>query len=329
MDLGRRDEMTRKPPHMSSIRSVVQTQVDTPSAPFRWRLTPSEERDPARVVWALQERIKELNCLYAITQLAEAGDGPIEEVLEVVVTIIPPSWQYPEITCARITFEDKTYRSPGFRLTEWRQSAPIHMYGKMAGEVTVCYLEERPASFEGPFLHEERVLLDAIAERIGAIAMRLAAEHELHETNRQLVVERKALQETNTALKTIMARIEEEKREIGRDIRDNVEKVLKPILHELYMAVPKPQRKYVELLQDNLEEITSPFVSRLSGRFHSLTPAEIQICAMVRNGLRTKEIAELRGVSISTVNRHRERIRSKLGITNSDVNLATFLGSQM
>ncbi|UCF32082.1 MAG: LuxR family transcriptional regulator [bacterium] len=300
-----------------------------PSVPFRWRLTPSEERDPARVVWALQERIKELNCLYAIAQLAEAGDGPIEDVLEVVVTIIPPSWQYPDITCARITFLDRVYWSPGFRLTAWHQSSPIHLYGEPVGEVTVCYLEEKPAAYEGPFLHEERVLLDAVAERIGAIAMRINAERELQEMNQQLKVERQALQETNTALRTLMARIEEEKREIYRDIRDNVEKVLMPILHELYMTVGRPQRKYVELLRDNLEEITSPFVSRLSGTFHSLTPTEIQICTMIKNGLRTKEIAELRGVSPATINRHRERVRRKLGIINSDVNLATFLSTEM
>ena len=64
-------------------------------------------------------------------------------------------------------------------------------------------------------------------------------------------------------------------------------------------------------------------------QYHSLTPSEIKICNMIRNGLRTKEIAELRKVSIATVNRHREHIRRKLGITNNDVNLATYLQSSM
>ncbi len=157
----------------------------------------------------------------------------------------------------------------------------------------------------------------------------MIAEQELQETNRQLVVERQTLQETNTALRTVLARIEEEKREIHRDIRDNVEKVLMPILNELFIAVPKSQRKFVELIQDNLEEITSPFVSNLSKKFQVLTPTEIQICTMIKSGLRTKEIAELRGVSPATINRHRERIRQKLGINNSDVNLATFLRTNM
>ena len=112
-------------------------------------------------------------------------------------------------------------------------------------------------------------------------------------------------------------------------IRDNVEKVLMPIIHELYMAVPRAQRKYVELLRDNLEEIASPFVNKLSQRFQSMTTTEIQVCNMIRSGLRTKEIAELRGVSPATISRHREGIRRKLGIANSDANLATFLQTNM
>ena len=317
--------MSRKPPHMDRPPQTGRPEFSSPSPPFRWRLTPSEERDPAKVVLALQERIKELNCLYAIAQLSEAAEGPIEEILEVVANIIPPSWQFPEITCGRITFLDGAYKSPGFRMTPWRQSAPILYYGETAGEVTVCYLEERPPLFEGPFLHEERVLLDAIAERVGNIAMRINSEGEIQETNHLLVVERQALQETNIALRTLTARTEEEKRDVYRTIRDNVEKVLMPILQELYIAVPRSQRKFVELLRDNLEELTSSFVTDLSRKFQSLTPTEIQICSMIKNGLRTKEIAELRRISPATVNRHRERIRSKLAITNSDINLATYL----
>ncbi len=89
------------------------------------------------------------------------------------------------------------------------------------------------------------------------------------------------------------------------------------------------QAKYVEMLQTNLEEITSPFISHLSLSYHSMTPTEIAICNMIRNGMRTKEIAEMRSVSEATINRHREKIRRKLNITNQDVNLATFLQSSM
>jgi DNA-binding CsgD family transcriptional regulator len=89
------------------------------------------------------------------------------------------------------------------------------------------------------------------------------------------------------------------------------------------------QLKYLEILQSNLEEITSPFINQLSLSYQAMTPTEIAICNMIRNGMRTKEIAETRGVSEATINRHREKIRRKLKITNQDVNLATFLQSSM
>ena len=137
------------------------------------------------------------------------------------------------------------------------------------------------------------------------------------------------MKESNIALHTVLARIEQEKQEIHRDIKMNVDKILMPILHALTLQLTLVQRKYVEMLQTNLEEITSPFISQLSLSYHSMTPTEIAICNMIRNGMRTKEVAEMRGISDATVNRHREKIRRKLKITNEDVNLATFLQSSM
>jgi DNA-binding CsgD family transcriptional regulator len=109
----------------------------------------------------------------------------------------------------------------------------------------------------------------------------------------------------------------------------NVEKILTPILHALTAQLPPAQVKYVEMLRTNLEEITSPFISQLSLAYHAMTPTEIAICNMIRNGMRTKEIAGMRGISEATVNRHREKIRRKLKIANQAVNLATFLQSSM
>jgi DNA-binding NarL/FixJ family response regulator len=297
--------------------------------PMRWYIPPSSESDPSKVERALRERIKELNCLYGITRLAESGPASLDEFLRRVTSILPPSWQYPEITCARITFNGTVYKTQGFKVAKWRQAAQVVMFGEPAGEVEVFYLEERPALYEGPFLREERTLLDAVAEHIGAVAMRLSAERRLQETNRQLTVEHEALREANAALKAVMARIEEEKVEIRGDIQANVEKVLMPIIYALLTEVPAPQKRYVELLRDNLMEISSPFINQLTLRFRSLTPTEISICNMIRTGLRSKEIAHMRGISLATVNRHRERIRKKLGIANNDVNLTTYLQTTM
>jgi DNA-binding CsgD family transcriptional regulator len=294
-----------------------------------WRIPFPTATDPDRVEIALRERIKELNCLYGISQLAERYLYSLDELLQELVNFLPYSWQYPENACARILFKGKTYTGEKFQVTNWRQSALIYMYHEAVGECAIFYLEERPPSDEGPFLKEERALLDAVAEQIGTIATRISADQELQETNQQLMLERKALQEANTALKLVLTRIEQEKQEIYRDIKMNVEKVLMPILNALAMQLSPSQKKYMEMLHTNLEEITSPFISKLSLSYHSMTPTEISICNMIRNGMRTKEIAEMRSVSEATINRHRERIRRKLKLTHQDINLASFLQSSL
>lgn len=294
-----------------------------------WRIPFNYESDPSKLIIALRERIKELNCLYGVAQLAERYSESIEDLLKELVNFLPYSWQYPEITCARILFKGQTYKSKGFKITKWRQSSQIIIYNEPVGEVSISYLEERPPMDEGPFLREERVLLNALAERIGSVAMRISAEIELQETNKQLIIERKALQEANTALRAVLAKIEEQKQEIYKDLQANVDKILIPILHELSMHLSPTQRQYAELLRTYIENISSPFVNNLSKTHLSLTTTEVSICNMIRSGLQTKEIAKIRGVSMGTINRHREHIRRKLKITNNDINLATYLQSTM
>jgi hypothetical protein len=270
-----------------------------------WRIPFPTETEPDRIELALRERIKELNCLYGISQLAERNLDSLDDLLQELVDFLPYSWQYPEITFARILFKGKTYMSDRFKMTSWRQSSRIYMYHEAVGEVGIFYQEECSPADEGPFLKEERALLDAVAEQIGTIATRISSDLELQETNQQLTLEREALQEANTTLRLVLARIEQEKQEIHHDIRINVEKILMPILHALALQLPPSHKKYVEMLQTNLEEITSPFISQLSLSYHSMTPTEIAICNMIRNGMRTKEIAEIRSVSEATINRHR------------------------
>ncbi len=294
-----------------------------------WRIHFNNDIDPSKLIIALRERIKELNCLYGIGQLAERHSDSIDDLLQAIADFLPFSWQYPRITCARIVFKDKIYKSKGFKLSKWRQTTRLFMYGEPVGDITILYLEERPPADEGPFLKEERVLLDAVAGRIESAAVRVSAEFDLKEINSQLLLERKALKEANAALRAVLARIEEEKQSIYKDVQANIDKILIPILHELTLHLPGTQRKYAEMLRTNLEDIASPFVRKLSKNFLSLTSTEVTICNMIRGGLQTKEVAQIRGVSVGTVNRHRENIRQKLKITNSSINLTTYLQSNL
>ena len=280
------------------------------------------EKEKSKIEHALRERIKELNCLYGVAELIEENEEDIDVAMQGIVDLLPNSWQYPEITTGRVILKEVHYETANFETSLWKQSAEIYESDEKIGVIEVYYLEEMPAIDEGPFLKEERLLINAIAIRIGSALERIS-------TMRQLEIERKSLQNANITLREILSKVKEEQNEIGKVILANVDKAIMPILHALRSEVSPTQDKYIELIQKSLEDITSPFISKLSGQFMELTTSEIQICNMIRNGLSTKEIADLRHISFATVNRHRENIRKKLGLKNQKVNLPTFLQTHM
>lgn len=266
----------------------------------------------------LAERVKELNCLYSVVNLIAQAGSDFETILKGVVDILPGSWQYPDTCCARIIYKDYQFESDGFKSSQWTQTATIRLHGQPEGTVEVCYLEERVVDYEGPFLYEERLLIDAVAEHIGMAAERIQA-------TKQIEVERSALHRANITLREVLDRLEKEKKEIGKTIQVNIDKIVMPILFAIESEIPENLRKYTELLRKHLFDITSPFTKGLNSRFPQLTPVETQICTMIKAGLSTKEIAQLRKVSPATIHRQRESIRKKLGLTNQSTNLTTYL----
>ena len=125
-----------------------------------------DETRVAAILHELQERAKELNCLYRVDELLNQPELPLEQILRGIVEIIPPGWQYSHNCQARIVFEGKAIESTNFTPTEWVQSANIVVQGEVLGSVEVSYREQMPRSDEGPFLKEERKLIQTIADRI-------------------------------------------------------------------------------------------------------------------------------------------------------------------
>ncbi len=123
----------------------------------------------------LDERVKELSCLYAISDFAEKKETE-EEILSKVVETIPLAWQYPQIACARISLGDKEFKTGNFKEMHWKQAVEVISDGQKIGSVEVHYLEERKTEDEGPFLKEERKLLNTIAKEIEEIIERKRAE---------------------------------------------------------------------------------------------------------------------------------------------------------
>ncbi len=136
---------------------------------------------------ALRERVKELSCLYHINQIFEESTGSPDELFEHIVELIPPAWQYPEITSARIILDGKSYATDGFRAGCQRQVADVMVGGKCRGMVEVVYTQPRPPADEGPFLKDERSLLDAIARQIAVIVEHQQAEEEKERLHKQLM----------------------------------------------------------------------------------------------------------------------------------------------
>jgi|GEM_PF-1183931 len=127
----------------------------------------------------LGERIKELGCLYSISNLVEVPGLSLEELVQRIVDLIPSAMKYPEITCARIIFEGRESRTDNFKETIWKQTIDIIAGEGHFGILEVFHLEKRSEIYEGLFLKEERYLINIIAMVLGRIIERKRIDEEL------------------------------------------------------------------------------------------------------------------------------------------------------
>jgi two-component system NtrC family sensor kinase len=139
-----------------------------------------------RLQVALRERVKELTCLYGIAKLVAQPEISLEEVLQKTVELLPPGWLYPDICCARIVLDERSYTTSGFRKPAQSMRADIVVDGNERGFVEVGYVWEKPQLDEGPFLNEERNLIDAIAREVAIIVEQKQDEDEKSKLQEQL-----------------------------------------------------------------------------------------------------------------------------------------------
>ena len=159
----------------------------------------ASEKEIKHTAHDLVERVKELNCLFNISESVHNRDA-LEDILQDVADIIPPSWQYPEITCAKLTLQNREFKTKNYKESKWRQSSDILSKENIVGEIEVCYLEQCPESDIGPFLKEEERLLYNIAERVGRVIELNNAENELLASNQQLSASEQQLRSANQQL---------------------------------------------------------------------------------------------------------------------------------
>jgi PAS domain S-box-containing protein len=160
------------------------------------------------------------------------------------------------------------------------------------------------------------------------ITERMEITEKLKEKEEELQKKTKKLAQLNTALKVLVEQREQEINNIEKHTLTAFERLIKPYLHDLVgTPLTDEQRTYIEIIQSNVEKIASPLSKKLSTWQKRLTPTEIKVADMIRNGKATKEIAGLLHLSDDAVSFHRKNLRRKLGLVRQKINLAAYLHS--
>lgn len=160
------------------------------------------------------------------------------------------------------------------------------------------------------------------------IEERKLAEIALKKREKELKNKTLNLREVNTALNVLLKQRETDKAELEERVLLNINELILPYLEKLKTKVlGDKQKAYVEIISSNLNDIVSPLIRSLSTKLIKLSPTEIQVINLIKQGKTTKEIAKTMNLATSTIDFHRNNIRKKLGIKNKKINLAAYLSS--
>jgi len=162
--------------------------------------------------------------------------------------------------------------------------------------------------------------------RADEIKERKAAELSLIKSENELRIKTINLEEANATLRVLLKKRDEDRIELEEKVLSNVKDLVLPYLEKLKRTgLNQRQKTFASILESNIDGIISPFLRQMSSRYLGLTPAEIEVANLVRQGKRTKEIAEVQNLSPKTIEDHRKKLRKKLGLKNKKANLRTLL----
>jgi len=187
-------------------------------------------------------------------------------------------------------------------------------------------LEKINAELESRVEARTAELVEANRQLKVEVGERKQAEQALKKREKELKKKTVQLQELNSALKVLLMKKEEDRIELEGKMVSNVRELVFPYLAKLNNGkLPDKEKAVVNIIESNLKDMMSPFARSLTSKYLGLTPTEIQVANLIKQGKTTKDIAELNHLSPRTIEFHRDNIRTKLGIKNKKVNLRTYL----
>jgi len=189
---------------------------------------------------------------------------------------------------------------------------------KKDGSELTMFVPSRPMYKDGSVVGIRSTLTD--------ITERKMAEKELKENEKELEIKTSNLEEANAALKVLLKRRDEDKIELEEKVLVNVKELIFPYVEKLKRTgLDGKQMGFSGTIESNLDDIITPFLHKLSSKYSNLTPKEIQIVGLVKEGKTTKEIAELLMSTTDAIEFHRKNLRKKLGLKNTKSNLRSYL----
>jgi len=256
---------------------------------------------------------------HSVMLLIDPENGDIVDANPAAVSFY--GWSYEELISKKITNINMFTEKKVFQeIEKAKKEQRKHFYFQHrieSGEIRDVEV------YSGPIKVYGRELLYSI---IHDITKRKQAELSLIERRKELENKSHELEEANAALKVLLKNRDEDKKDFENKIVANVKKIVFPYVEKLFNSqLNDRQIVYLDIIKSNLVDIISPFLHQLSSKYSDLTPSEIQVAELVKDGKTTKEIAELLNSSKDAIDFHRHNLRKKLGLRKTKTNLRSFL----
>jgi len=202
----------------------------------------------------------------------------------------------------------------------------------IAGKVDEFLLDYPCHSTDGPHWYYVRAIrmsgegpLRVVVSHEEITALKLT-EEALRKSETRLTEQKVELEETNIALKVLLKQREGDKSDLEQKVITNVKETVLPFVEKLKrVSLKAKDRRVVEIIDSHLQDIISPMIQKLANVNIILTPQEIQVASLVKDGKSSKEIADILNVAETTVHFHRKNLRKKFGLSNSQTNLRSYL----